>query len=238
MIKKLLREFFLLTRGEQRAMILVSLLLILGLGARIAVQMFPAREPPGLEQFLEESRQIIAELARSDSIKKSEQRAFDSIRDANKTHFPPRSNHAYPSDQTHRASPGIIQINSADSADLLPLPGIGPVFAGRIIKYRNMLGGFVNTDQLREVYGLSGEAFVQILPHIHIDTSEVRKLHVNKASFRDLLKHPYLEYEDVKALVKFMDTEDLIRSFEEIVENHLLPDSILVKIRPYLDFIP
>ncbi|MFH0756236.1 MAG: helix-hairpin-helix domain-containing protein [Bacteroidota bacterium] len=221
MINKLLREFFLLTRGEQRAMILVSLLLVLSLGARITVQMVPAREPPELEQFLEESRRIMAELAEADSIK---------------IHDLPRPNHTYPLHRTQRENPAIIQINSADSADLLPLPGIGPVFAGRIIKYRNMLGGFVNTDQLREVYGLSGETILQVIPHIHIDTSGVRKLHINNASFSDLLKHPYLEYENVKALVKFRDAEDSIRSFKEIWENHLLPDSILLKIRPYLDY--
>ncbi len=36
----------------------------------------------------------------------------------------------------------IIELNSSDSASLETLPGIGPVLSARIIKYRNLLGGF------------------------------------------------------------------------------------------------
>lgn len=211
-----------LSRGEQRAMIIVSLLLILSLGVRITVAVMPAREPSGMEQFLEESRRIIAVLEDADSLKKV-----------------PQSSRSYPSRVRQSTRPGVrlnIPINAADSADLLPLPGIGPVFAGRIIRYRNMLGGYVHTDQLSEVYGLSLETIQLIAPQIQVDTSSIRKLYINKSSFRDLLKHPYLEYEDVIVLMNFMESEGSIATYEELWENHILPDSILLRIRPYLNY--
>jgi hypothetical protein len=51
MIRKLLREWFLLPRGEQRALVAVTLLLLLSLLVRMGVQLLPGREPAGLEEF-------------------------------------------------------------------------------------------------------------------------------------------------------------------------------------------
>ncbi|MEM9858315.1 MAG: helix-hairpin-helix domain-containing protein, partial [Bacteroidota bacterium] len=46
-----------------------------------------------------------------------------------------------------------FDINEADTTQLKQLKGIGSVFSRRILKYRKLLGGFVTSDQLSEVYG-------------------------------------------------------------------------------------
>jgi hypothetical protein len=56
-------------------------------------------------------------------------------------------------------------------------------------------------DQHGEVYGIPHETIERIRDHIYIDSSIIRKIHIDIASFRELLRHPYLEYEDVQALV-------------------------------------
>ena len=43
-----------------------------------------------------------------------------------------------------------LELNSCDSLSLVALPGIGPVLSVRIIKYRNLLGGFAAVEQLRK----------------------------------------------------------------------------------------
>jgi len=136
MINKILRELFLLPRGEQRALILLSLLLILSLVVRMAVQLLPSRPPPGMERFILESHAVIAALERKDSLNNS---AF-----TKKTL--PKPEDSFSRSQV-RVNQTPIPINSADSVQLLPLPGIGPVYAGRIIRYRELLGGYVQTDQ-------------------------------------------------------------------------------------------
>ncbi len=73
MLKKVRREFYLLPRGEQRAMIILSFLLVASLGFRITVQMLPGRQPEGLDQFVEESRQILAAMAEADSLEEARQ---------------------------------------------------------------------------------------------------------------------------------------------------------------------
>ena len=46
----------------------------------------------------------------------------------------------------------LLDINKADSVALLALPGIGPYFAGKMVNYRERLGGYSSPDQLLEIY--------------------------------------------------------------------------------------
>jgi DNA uptake protein ComE-like DNA-binding protein len=118
---------------------------------------------------------------------------------------------------------------------LLPLPGIGPVFAGRIIKYRDLLGGYVRVEQLGEVYGLQEVTLDLIRDLIVIDTVPIRKICMDSASFGELLRHPYLDLEQVKALVAYRDFKKNISSLDELRENFILEDSSIKRLTPYFD---
>jgi len=131
-----------------------------------------------------------------------------------------------------------IDLNRADSTALIPLPGIGPAFASRIVKYRELLGGYVSYDQLKEVYGLPGETVRMLRDRAFIDTLAVRKLDLDSVSFRQLLRHPYLGYEQVRTLIRYREVMGGIGSINELIVNELIPDSALVKLAPYLQFGP
>jgi DNA uptake protein ComE-like DNA-binding protein len=229
MSKRLYREFYLLPRGEQRALILLSLLLILSLIFRITVQLLPDREPEGMKEFEQEASLLMAALAEADSVRQIRKDSSGQ----KSTGYPDRANSAVQrSTRTYIAQ--SIDVNRADSADLLPLPGIGPVFAGRIIKYRNLLGGYISVDQLDEVYGMPHETIERIRNLVYIDSSAIRKIYVDSASFREMLKHPYLEYNEVKALVNYRDFAGKIESIRELQDNFILTDSVLQRIEFYL----
>ena len=51
----------------------------------------------------------------------------------------------------------LIDLNRADSAQLLALPGIGPYFAGKIVRYRQKIKGYTSVDQLLEIYRFDQE---------------------------------------------------------------------------------
>jgi len=231
MIKKLLRELYLLPRGEQRALIGVTFLLLLSLLVRIGVQLLPGREPAGVEEFEREARAIMSVFARADSM---EQVRTDSLRQVRAASYERAASFASFSSEGKPSEP--ININLADSVQLLPLPGIGPVFAGRIIKYRSLLGGYVSVDQLAEVYGMPAETIERIRNQVYIDSSAIRKIRIDSATFGELLRHPYLEYGQVKALVEYRNFKGDISSFSELKINDILPDTTLDLVHGYFDF--
>jgi competence ComEA-like helix-hairpin-helix protein len=59
-----------------------------------------------------------------------------------------------------------ININSASQSDWESFPGIGPVLASRIIKYRDKMGGFKTVEQVGKTYGIPDSVFQKILPYL------------------------------------------------------------------------
>lgn len=136
-----------------------------------------------------------------------------------------------------KAMPGqAIDLNSADSVDLVAIPGLGPWTAHRILKYRASLGGFSSTSQLLEIQGVDSTRFDQISQFIKPVNAVVKQLKINRLSFKELLKHPYLKYEYVKQIVKFRESKGFIKDSKALQEVSGMHDSELQKLLPYLDF--
>lgn len=141
-----------------------------------------------------------------------------------------------PQSWTPARKPLPIEINSCDSADLLPLYGIGPVLSGRIIKYRKLLGGYASTEQLQEVYGLAPETFDAIKNRITVDTSLIEKIDVNTADFRRFGRLPYFERQEINDLLKYRSINGKIYGVGELVENNIMSIDKAGKVKPYLRF--
>ena len=67
--------------------------------------------------------------------------------------------------------PQIIDINTADQAAWEQLPGIGPVLAGRILKYKKHLGQFSSVDEIGKTYGLTDSVFAIIKPFLQLNNN-------------------------------------------------------------------
>lgn len=130
----------------------------------------------------------------------------------------------------------IVELNSADSAALVSLPGIGPAFASRILKYRNRLGGFYRVEQLLEVYGLDSAKYALLKDRVRIDAALLTKIRVNSASFSDLKRLPYLNYKQVNAIIQYRNQHGAYQSLADLQNIPILDEQILRKIAPYLDF--
>jgi competence protein ComEA len=127
-----------------------------------------------------------------------------------------------------------VEINSADTVDLMSLWGIGPVFARRITKYRDILGGFITKDQLLEVYGFKQETLKEISRFVYIDTTLINKINLNSTTFQELLRHPYLNKYQVTAILNYRDLKGGFVDLEELTENRLLPADTYLRVKPYL----
>ena len=132
--------------------------------------------------------------------------------------------------------PQLMDLNTCDSAALEALPGIGPVLSVRIIRYRNLIGGFVSVGQLREVYGLPEETYNLISDRLSADSLLVRKIRINSAGYTELIRHPYFKRDDVTAILKYRELKGEIADIETMLDNNLISPETAQKIRGYLDF--
>ena len=103
-----------------------------------------------------------------------------------------------------------------DSTTLVELPQIGPYTASRIVEFREKLGGFVNKEQLLDVKGMDEARFAAIQPYINLGAVEIRKVDVNRADFKTLVHHPYLNYEQVKRIFNQREKRGMIKNWEQL----------------------
>src|SRR6201996_578742 len=86
----------------------------------------------------------------------------------------------------------IVELNTADSASLTHIMGLNPSSAVQIIRYRNRLGGYLNKEQLREVYGIDSVRYHEIQGRLTVNANRVSKIPINTISFDQLRLFPYL----------------------------------------------
>ena len=130
----------------------------------------------------------------------------------------------------------FVNINTCDSSMLESLPKIGPALSSRIIKYRNKLGGFIDKKQLLEVYGLDTNVMKAVESRIIVDIRSINKIKINKASFEELLKFPYLNYKLAKVIINYRDQHGLYESKADLLKIHLMNEKIIDKLEPYIDY--
>jgi competence protein ComEA len=152
--------------------------------------------------------------------------------------IPERANNTttkYPSSYTTiKAKPVMVDLNKADSATLVTLNGIGPSFARRIIKFRNLLGGFFSTSQLLEVYGFDSVRYEQVYKYCSVDPSDVKKLNINSITTDELRKHPYFDHYLAKAIVDRRIIEGKYTSVDQVARLPLAHAALFNKIKNYL----
>ena len=102
--------------------------------------------------------------------------------------------------QTVSPKPLVIELNSADSTALVSIRGIGPYYASKILRYREQLGGFHATRQLKEIK-FQYLNIDSLLPHFSVNPALIRKKELDTMSFKSVLHHPYLVYEDVRLTI-------------------------------------
>lgn len=128
-----------------------------------------------------------------------------------------------------------VAINTADSAALVALPGIGPAFARGLLRYRDLLGGYHDPAQFAEVRVLSDkpDAVARVRELLTVDIENVRSLDLNQASADQLGTHPYVGWKVAKALVAYRKEHGPFRRLEDVRGCVLVPDDLVERMRPY-----
>ncbi len=126
-----------------------------------------------------------------------------------------------------------IELNTTDSIALKELPGIGGILSKRIVKYRDILGGYYSMAQLQEVYGLNIQTIQKIENMVTIDTTKIKKLDLNFDGMRELSKHPYIQKNLADKIIKFRTSYGSIPKLSILRENMILNIDEYNRLRPY-----
>jgi len=126
----------------------------------------------------------------------------------------------------------FVDLNRADTSELMKIPGIGPVYAKMIVDYRERLGGYHNIVQIRDL---------EVLPEdlgdwVHVSTPPTAILNVNNLSLTQLRSHPYLSFYQAKAIVELRKREGHIRSVRQLLFLDEFSESDIERLTPYLSF--
>lgn len=126
-------------------------------------------------------------------------------------------------------------INSATASDLRAIYGIGDKLSERIIKFRDRLGGFLVDGQLHDVYGLEFDVVQRILERFTV----VRKpnvvlIDINNATVEELAELIYIDRNLATRIVKYRESEGIIRSLDELMSIEGFPADRIARIKLYL----
>jgi len=130
----------------------------------------------------------------------------------------------------------MVELNSADSTQLMQIKGIGRGLARSILRFRKASGGFVSNDQLREVYGMTTEVYESIRAYCYTDSTTISKIKLNTASVDKLRSHPYLNFYQAKAIYELRRKKGKLRSIDELRHLQELDAPTIDKLKDYLSF--
>ena len=119
------------------------------------------------------------------------------------------------------------------------VPGIGEGTARAILQYREQLGGYYSAEQLRE--RLTWESAQERLDEwceawLWADENKIQKRKINEMSFKELVHHPYLDYEEVKKIMKWRDRHGAVHSRADLEQLGMSDSAKLEKLLHYVEF--
>jgi competence protein ComEA len=129
----------------------------------------------------------------------------------------------------------LTDINQADSAKWSQLPGIGTKLASRIIHYRENLGGFWNTEQVGETFGLPDSTFQKIKPYLQTGILNLKQIDLNTASKETLQSHPYIRWQIANGIIAYRLQHGGFQSVEELMQLAQIDSGKFERLKPYVE---
>lgn len=234
------KEFSGFTRGDRIAILCLSALLLAG-GIFIFLPSEKNSSPVGKEKSdsIPPVLAVRRKAVPTDTVYTQKPRAYaDKARTytynnkERKTSTPPRPERVQYDYPQKYAEGTVIDLNAADTLQLRRIPGIGAVLSRRIVAFRESLGGFADTLQLHEVYGLPkgmGRWFT-------LTTPLYRRIEVNKADVKTLARHPYLNWKQARRIVDYRHRHGPIEDLRQLSLCEEFTEADFVRLQPYLAY--
>lgn len=135
----------------------------------------------------------------------------------------------------------LCNLNTADSAALVRLYGIGGYYANRILEYRERLGGsFVHKRQLLEIEGFSQQRYNRIENNIVVEADDIKGFSLLGADRKLLERHPYIGPYAARGILMYLELKgkdmfrDELQLLQELVKEHVITENNALRLREYL----
>ena len=125
-----------------------------------------------------------------------------------------------------------VVLNTADTATLRKVPGIGSYYAKEIVRYGQRLGGYVSVDQLDEIDDFPQDA----KKYFVVEDAHHQKLNVNKLTLQQLRRHPYINFYQAKAIMDYRRLHGNLKSLQDLRLSKDFPPEVIERLTPYVSF--
>lgn len=125
-----------------------------------------------------------------------------------------------------------VVLNTADTTQLMKVPGIGSYYAKEIIRHGKWIGGYVSVDQLDEIEGFPPTA----KKYFVVSHPTPQRLNINKLTLQQLRRHPYINYYQAKAIVDYRRLYGDIKSLQDLRFSKDFPEDAIQRLEPYVEY--
>ncbi len=126
-------------------------------------------------------------------------------------------------------------LNSASVDDLLVVDDLTEKLAIRIVNYRKRLGGFLEDNQLFDVYGLPSAVVFKIKDEFSVKTKPViTRINVNDANASDLSTVSFITFDIAREIVNYRELHEGIAEMDELLKIEGINAYKLKRIKLYL----
>lgn len=125
-----------------------------------------------------------------------------------------------------------VVLNTADTTQLMKVPGIGSYYAKEIIRHGKWIGGYVSVDQLDEIEGFPPTA----KKYFVVSHPTPQRLNINKLTLQQLRRHPYINYYQAKAIVDYRRLHGDIKSLQDLRFSKDFPEDAIQRLEPYVEY--
>ena len=131
----------------------------------------------------------------------------------------------------------LLDINHATKEDLIKIYGIGPALSDRILKQKELFGGFVSMKQMDDIWGLSPEVIENLNKYFRVTAlPRIKKIDINNASIKELMLFPYFKYALAKSIVTYRSMNGDFKNSEDLTKINDFPIEKIDIISLYLEF--
>ncbi len=243
-----MKSFFRFTAGEWAASALMGMLIIAGimfyfLYENSAVAHTDYSEYKELFSQFEQEQQRLADSAKAAQQARYQNRYAHYSEQYHKNgHYKPEATKAFSDDslkkQPQKPQYAIVKVelNHADTSDIMRIPGFGSKRAQKIVEYRGKLGGFYNLAQLQEIYILQNINLEYVEKYFTVDYRLIRKININQCDYKTLVSHPYFDSYLTKTILNYRQKNGIIRDLAHLREVTHMYAELEEKLQWYIAF--